>query len=337
MSNIVLARLGENIKASTAGQVAASSGPSTAPTLVDNTFSFRNKIINGNFDIWQRGTSLSSESQTRYLADRWKTGGAFTFVAPSRQELTVQEQSLISNGAQFFHRCVVTAQPPQASGNFLNYNYMVVQQPIENVRTLAGKTATLSFWAKADSAKPIAVSIVQIYSSPNIGQYIQTNNFNLTTTWQKITMTVNNIPTLPAGQFINNYSGLWVSIWLNSEQFWRNQIGHNVPNQSGTFDIAQVQLEEGLVATPFEQRPIGTELALCQRYFQYYELFSQSGFVQSYPHNMRDEPVVTRVSNHPTTGATAPNNINSYPRNISVGNNLSSTPWGGVFSLDSEF
>ena len=37
--------------------------------------------------------------------------------------------------------------------------------------------------------------------------------------------------------------------------------------QSGTFDIAQVQLEEGSVATPFEVRPIGTELALCQRYY----------------------------------------------------------------------
>ena len=49
--------------------------------------------------------------------------------------------------------------------------------------------------------------------------------------------------------------------------------------QSGTFDIAQVQIEAGPVATPFERRPIGTELALCQRY---YETGTVTEFYQGY-------------------------------------------------------
>jgi hypothetical protein len=58
-------------------------------------------------------------------------------------------------------------------------------------------------------------------------------------------------------------------IWFDAGSDF-NARTDSLGQQSGTFDIAQVQIEPGPVATPFEQRPIGTELALCQRYFQSY-------------------------------------------------------------------
>jgi hypothetical protein len=59
---------------------------------------------------------------------------------------------------------------------------------------------------------------------------------------------------------------LSICIWFDAGSDFNSRTD-SLGQQSGTFDIAQVQIEPGPVATPFEQRPIGTELALCQRYF----------------------------------------------------------------------
>jgi len=65
----------------------------------------------------------------------------------------------------------------------------------------------------------------------------------------------------------DNNSRLTLSIWLDAGSNFNSRTD-TLGQQSGTFDIAQVQIEAGSVATPFERRPIGTELALCQRYYR---------------------------------------------------------------------
>ena len=89
----------------------------------------------------------------------------------------------------------------------------------------------------------------------------------LTTSWQKFTVTVN-IPSI-SGKTLgsNNDDFLGLYFWLDAGSDYNSRT-NSLGQQSGTFDIAQVQLEAGSVATPFEMRPIGTELALCQRYYQ---------------------------------------------------------------------
>jgi hypothetical protein len=71
-----------------------------------------------------------------------------------------------------------------------------------------------------------------------------------------------------------------LNIWLDAGSAF-NARTNSLGQQSGTFDIAQVQVEPGPVDTPFERRPIGTELALCQRYYEAGNLSLFSGNVTS--------------------------------------------------------
>jgi hypothetical protein len=146
-----------------------------------------------------------------------------------------------------------------------------VNQKIEGVSTLAGQTVTLSFWAKADSNKSIATEFVHNFGtggSPSTAiTGIQVVTHNLTASWQKFTATVA-IPSI-SGKTIGSDNNDYISFafWFDAGSDYNSRT-NLLGQQSGTFDIAQVQLEEGTVATPFEHRPIGVELSLCQRYFE---------------------------------------------------------------------
>ena len=86
----------------------------------------------------------------------------------------------------------------------------------------------------------------------------------MTTSWQKFTTTFS-VPSI-SGKTVgsNSWIGLAFFFTAGSDNDSRtNSLG----NQSGIFDIAQVQLEEGPIATPFEQRPFGVEEQLCKRYW----------------------------------------------------------------------
>ena len=223
---------------------------------------FRNKIINGNFDIWQRGTSDAASATYRYLADRWRTFCTTSTIAMSRQAFTVG-QTDVSNEPAYFWRGVVVSSAG-ASNNAIGAQY------IESVRTLAGKKATLTFWAKANANKNMSIEFGQHFgtggSPSSTVNTIGVLKVALTTSWQKFTHTVD-IPSI-AGKTLGTTDdgALRVFFWFDAGSDWNTRtdsLGH----QSGTFDIAQVQLEEGAVATPFEQRPIGVELSLCQRYY----------------------------------------------------------------------
>jgi hypothetical protein len=270
------------------------------PALVETpafTGTFKNKIINGNFDIWQRGTSLGSGTGVRYLADRFVNSSNGSTYTVSRQSFS-NGQADVPNNPSYFHRTVVSS----VAGNGNSANFATT---IESVKNLAGKTATLSFYAKADSNKSVSVEFQQFFgtggspSSQVTGIGVQ--KLNLTSSWQNFTVTVN-IPSI-AGKTIgtNNNDYLAVAFWFDAGSNW-NSNTNSLGQQSGTFDIAQVQLEEGSVATPFENRPIGTELALCQRY--YFSLASISGsrwdgagsysdFTIVYPVPMRSIPTVS--------------------------------------------
>ena len=226
--------------------------------VFDNSaLSNRNVLINGNFDVWQRGTSGSST--VFFVADRWKNFGIGSSNSVSQQTFIVG-QTDVPDEPQFFHRSVVTSSAGVG-------NLALTQQRIEDVRTFAGKTVTLSFWAKADSSKNIAVEFSQVFGAGgSAGVYgIGVQTCNLTSAWQKFTVTAS-LPSV-SGKTIAASSSLDLDFWMDAGSDYNSRT-NSLGQQSGTFDIAQVQLELGDTATPFEHRSYGQELALCQRYCQ---------------------------------------------------------------------
>jgi hypothetical protein len=221
---------------------------------------FRNRIINGNFDIWQRGTSFTGNE---YGADRWGHFSVGTTHTVTRQPFTLG-QTAVPGEPTYFCRTVVSSVAGAG-------NYAVLAQRIENVRTFAGQQVTVSFWAKVNATKNIAVELFQQFGtggSPSADvTAIGTTKASIGTSWQKVTVTAT-VPSI-SGKTLGTDGNdcLALNIWFDAGSDF-NARTDSLGQQSGTFEIAQVQIEPGPVATPFEQRPIGTELALCQRYFE---------------------------------------------------------------------
>jgi hypothetical protein len=259
---------------------------------------FRNAIINGNFDFWQRGTSQTAVGYGS--ADRWQNAFAGSTSTMSRQAFTVG-QTAVPGEPEYFVRMTVSSV---AGGD----NFAILLQAIEGVRTFAGQQVTISFWAKADASKNISIEFQQNFGtggSPSSSVFnIGTTKKALTTSWQKISHTVT-IPSI-SGKTLGsvNNSSLVALIWFDAGGSFNTRTD-SLGQQSGTFDIAQVQLEAGPVATPFERRPIGTELALCQRYFtvsthrvnsypaQFGSITTFYGATVSLPVQMRNAPTAS--------------------------------------------
>jgi hypothetical protein len=225
----------------------------------------RNYLINGNFDKWDYGTSQTTGG---YGSDnRWQNSNTGSTKTHSQVACGDTERALFN--AMYFSRTVVSSVA--GAGNMV-YKY----QFIENVNLLAGKTVTLSFWAKADANKNIAISFDQNFGtggSPSASVLgISPQLVSLTTTWQKKTVTV----TLPsiAGKTLGTdgvqTTNVAVVFWFDAGSNFATRSA-NLGQQSGTFDIAQVKLEDGSVATngwhPYDGE-FGGEVQACARYYE---------------------------------------------------------------------
>lgn len=229
---------------------------------------FRNKIINSGFDIWQRGTSFTNLGVFNFPSDRWLnyndgSGGTRVY---SRQTFTPGTAPVAGYEAQYFFRYNESSATTGATLNLLD-------QRIEDVRTLAGQTVTISFWAKADANRTISTGMEQVFGSGGSSTVTYASaSHSVTTSWQRFSHTLS----------LGSLSGK--TIGTNSFLMLRFFFPVNVIQ---TIDIWGVQVEAGSVATPFEQRPIGTELALCQRYYyrqtsgDTYSFFNSGGFWNS--------------------------------------------------------
>lgn len=273
---------------------------------------FRNAIINGDFRINQRAWSSSSTSAT-YGYDRWRvfhTGGT---VAMSSQQFTVGSPAATGYESPNFVRLVTGGQ--SSSGD-----YSVLQQPIEDARTFANSTVTISFWAKAASGTPkVAVELAQVFGtggSPSADVNTLGGQVTLSTSWTRysVTMTVPNVNGKTFGTTANT-SSLNCNLWVSAGSTFNARL-NSIGTQNATIDFWGVQVERGSYATPFEQRPIGTELALCQRYFQRSTSYGMAGADDDYVVNgigfnfpqMRISPIVSNISStaagHHTTSPT---------------------------------
>jgi hypothetical protein len=212
----------------------------------------KNKIINGDFGIWQRGTSFSNPTNGTYCADRYKTihDGTGATRTISQQTFTAGTAPVAGYEGQYFMRYAVSA-----AGTSNTYQGM--NQYIEDVRTFAGQPVTVSFWAKADAARTVNVDLSQNFGSGGSGTVyvtLSTGSASVTTSWQRFTFT--GTAASIAGKTIGTGSAL--------------VFGYYPPAATVcTVDIWGVQVEYGLKSTPFEiaTGTIQGELAACQRYY----------------------------------------------------------------------
>ena len=241
---------------------------------------FRNAIINGNFDIWQRGTADFGQG---YWADRWNAYlVAGVSMLQSRYTLTDAQRNIIGYEAAYAWQ-VFTSDTTSS---------VQVQQPIEGVKTFAGQQVAVSFWAFTDAGTcTISSQMAQFFGtggspSATVETSLTLSATTITTTPTKITAVVT-LPSITSKTLGTNAGTDSVSLVIRK-----------VAGAANRLRIAQVQVEPGPVATPFERRPIGTEFALCQRYFQ--KTFSVMSFVGSvsalsvrFAVNMRNSPTVS--------------------------------------------
>jgi hypothetical protein len=219
----------------------------------------KNKLINGDFRINQRSFS-STTSDATYTFDRWITqcSASQTY---SAQTFTAGTAPVAGYEGVNYLRVVTTA-----GTNLFAY----IIQRIEDVRTFAGQTFTLSFWAKANSGTPnIIVRPAQNFGSGGSATVEDGGSVvTISTSWARYSLTFT-MPSI-AGKTIGTGSFLGIPIGFNN--FFDGRVGQ----QSNTFEIWGVQVEAGSVATAF-QTATGTlqgELAACQRYYYRTELSS---------------------------------------------------------------
>jgi hypothetical protein len=252
---------------------------------------FRNRIIGGDFGInpWQRGTTIAvAAAGNLYTADRFKsynnTDGAYSVIKTA-------DAPTVANAVINTEYCldvdVTTADASLAVGQICQG----VIQKIEgyNVASFGfGKAGTryvtLSFWVKSTKT---GIFYVNFTNSASNRCYPAQYTVSVTNTWENKVITV---PVDTSGTWdYTNGEGLnliWTIASNSATTGTANTWGTNgsVPNDqvnaldstSNNFKLALIQLEAGSTATDFECRPIGTELALCQRY--YYRMVSDFSF-----------------------------------------------------------
>lgn len=206
----------------------------------------RNKIINGDFGIWQRGTSFSGVTgAVQFGPDRWTAFQAGATVAWSQVAFS-NGQNVIPGEPEFFGR--VTA----GAGSSLS-----VGQRIESARTLAGKRVTVTGYVKGNAERTCDVSLRQLFGSGGSTTVVTTlGSVNiLNGVWSKFSFT-GVLPSI-AGKTLgaNHCLGLFFE---------------NFSSASFQFDVARVSVVEGDATTeedPFAARHQQQELDLCYRYY----------------------------------------------------------------------
>ena len=236
---------------------------------------FQNRIINGNMVIDQRnaGASVTQTTSTIYTLDRWNCYGAVA------SKFTVQQSSTAPVG--FVNSALITSSSAYSVGSGEIFQFV---QPIEgyNVADLNwgsanAKTVTLSFWVRSSLTGTFGGAIQNsasnrsypftytILSANTYEQKSVTITGDTTGTW----LTTNGVGMylyfgLGVGSTYSGTAGAWAASDFHSATGATSVVGTN----GATFYITGVQLEVGSTATSFDYRPYGTELALCQRYFQ---------------------------------------------------------------------
>jgi hypothetical protein len=269
--------------------------------------SFKNKVINGDFRIWQRGSSFNSLENGSYFSDRFLFGnGTSGAVSVSQQQDTPSNQ-VFEYSSKFV---VGNNQSTLSNSMFTNFS-----QKFEgfNVRDLYQNTFAISFWVKSNLTGTYCISITN--GSSNYS-FVSEYTIRTVNTWEKKIIVIPNGLTQMTTYDWSNGTAMQVSWTLSSGTTYQTSQNSWIPgnfiatsNQvnwmastNNTFYITGIQLEVGSTATNFETRPIGIELDLCKRYYQQFFAYFRAQVVGTtffpiiYPKSVRTNPAITLSS-----------------------------------------
>jgi hypothetical protein len=301
----------------------------------------KNKIINGDFRVNQRSFSSTTTSGT-YMFDRWGNYLSDGTVTYSAQTFTPGAAPVAGYESANFIRCVTSGQSAAGAAAQL-------AQPIEDVRTFAGQTVTISFWAKAATGTPkIGIELAQTFGSGGSSTVFSAlGAVTISTSWVRYSATYA-VPSI-SGKTIGTNSFLGVDLWTSAGTTFATRAS-SIGIQSATIDIWGVQIEAGSKATPFQTASGGSiqgELAAAQRYYYRanwdakaaYPVFAQGGgysttsarLTMPFPVNMRVQPTAIESS------ALANLRVQSFsdgtsiaPSSISLDGNFTTTTMGFI-------
>lgn len=284
-----------------------------ASALLPAGLGFRNKIINGAMVIAQRGTSaITGSSSGQYPVDR------FT-VYNGTGTVTFQQSTTAPTGFSNSMVATVTATGSYGTGGYTQIGHAIEGYNVADLAwgTSGAKPIVLSFWCRASVTGAYNVAI------QNGGQtrsYVTTFTVNAANTWEYKTIYVNGDTT--GTWATDNTAGMrvWFNLgvgsnfdtaantWTAGSLYSTSGAIDFAANSGATFYLTGVQLEQNYQPTPFEQRPIGIEMELCQRYYylhvsgynkaichgHYYSAGGFEGFL-SFPTRMRTTPTLDYV------------------------------------------
>ena len=287
----------------------------------------KNRIINGAMIIDQRNAGAAvtiNSGATTYTLDRWLASGT----ASAGVFTVVQSTSTPPAGfSNFLRTTVTTIDSSLAATDFYGVSQRIEGFNIADLNwgSANARTVTLSFWVRSSLTGTFTGALNATTAST--ASYVFSYTINAANTWEQKSVTV---PGPTIGTF-NSTNGIGLGLWFmlalgstytGSANAWTASAiygvsgGTNVMATNGaTFDITGVQLEVGSTATSFDIRPHGTELQLCQRYYQSFLVSSDwgngSGYgmaAGTYLTEMRAAPTATYT---PSSGSILGTSINS--------------------------
>jgi len=244
-----------------------------------SSMGFKNRIINGGMVIDQRnaGASVTQTTSAPYTLDRFYCFGSVS------SKFTVQQNAgSVTPPTGFINYLGATSSSAYTVGSTEQFN---IAQPIEGLNCTdlgwgasGASSVTLSFWVRSSLTGTFGGSL---RNSATNYSYPFSYTISSANTWTSIAITIAGATSgtwlttngvgiyvnfsMGAGSTLSGTAGSWSANNYTSATGATSVVGTN----GATFYITGVQLEKGSTASSFDYRPYGTELALCQRYYQY--------------------------------------------------------------------
>ena len=269
-------------KADGTGNLSVPAETGTVVTTASPSLGRRNLIINGAMQVAQRGTSTTGVNTNGYHSvDRMQT------LISSLGTWTISQEADAPDGFKYSYKklCTTPDATPDA-GNYMIVYYNMETQDVRHLQygSSEPKSVTLSFWVKSNKTGNASCNLWQVRDAETNKWSNGAYSINSADTWEYKTITFpGDTVGIPSGNtdnsvflriewFLNSGStftgGTKSSSWHNQDNTDRNADNLGVGGATNDYwQITGVQLEVGSVATPFEHRSYGEELALCQRYY----------------------------------------------------------------------